>query len=104
MAETPPETCMAAPEHVPVRLADKARTGTPIPPAKAWKATRPGDLRPPAGRGELGRQGPDQGYALLLARRFEDRLVLAPGEHGRTRSPGAWPWPWPGRRCSAGLR
>ncbi|MEA2931530.1 MAG: hypothetical protein QOI56_315 [Actinomycetota bacterium] len=73
---------MAAPEHVPVRLADKARAGTPIPPARAWKAVRPGDLvgRQPGGR-DLGRQGPDQGYALLLARRFADRLQLAPGEH-----------------------
>jgi len=73
---------VAAPEHVPVRLADKARAGTPIPPAKAWKATRPGDLsgRQPGGP-QLGRQGPDQGYALVLARRFADRLELAPGEH-----------------------
>jgi hypothetical protein len=29
----------------------------------------------------LGIPGPDQGYALELARRFEDRLVLEPGEH-----------------------
>jgi hypothetical protein len=29
----------------------------------------------------MGRQGPDQGYALLLARRFADRLELAPDEH-----------------------
>jgi len=73
---------MAAPEHVPIRLVDKARTGTPIPPARAWKATRPADLvgRQPGGR-QLGRQGPDQGYALLLARRFADRLEPAPGEH-----------------------
>ena len=28
----------------------------------------------------LGVPGPDQGYALRLARRFEDRLVLSPGE------------------------
>ena len=25
--------------------------------------------------------GPDQGYAMRLARRFEDELVLGPGEH-----------------------
>jgi hypothetical protein len=73
---------VAAPDHVPIRLADKARSGTPIPPARAWKATRPGDLagRQPGGP-KLGRQGPDQGYALVLARRFADRLELAPGEH-----------------------
>ena len=33
----------------------------------------------PAGAG-LGYQGPDQGYALKLAERFEGRLVLAAGE------------------------
>lgn len=73
---------MAAPEYVPVRLADKARPATPIPPARPWKAERPGDLtgRQPGGP-KLGRQGPDQGYALVLVRRFEDRLQLAPGEH-----------------------
>jgi hypothetical protein len=29
----------------------------------------------------LGAQGPDQGYALVLARRFEGRLYLTTGEH-----------------------
>jgi len=33
----------------------------------------------PAGL-QLGNPGPDQGFALRLARRFEDRLVLAEGE------------------------
>jgi len=81
---------MAAPENVPIRLADKARSATPIPPARAWKATRPADLvgRQPAGR-HMGRQGPDQGYALLLARRFADRLELAPGEHDHDAVAGA---------------
>jgi hypothetical protein len=81
---------MAAPEYVPVRLADKARSGTPIPPAKTWKATRPGDLgtRQPGGP-KLGRQGPDQGYALLLARRFADRLELAKDEHAEDAVAGA---------------
>lgn len=73
---------MAAPDYVPVRLADKARSGTPLPPAGPWTATRPGDLRGRQPEGpKLGRQGPDQGYALVLARRFEDRLELAEGEH-----------------------
>jgi hypothetical protein len=72
---------VAAPDYVPQRLADQARSGTPIPPARPWKAVRPGDLtgRQPGGP-KLGRQGPDQGYALVLARRFADRLELAPGE------------------------
>jgi len=81
---------MAAPEHVTVRLADKARASLPIPPAKSWTATRPGDLvgGQPKGR-HLGRQGPDQGYALLLARRFADRLELAQGEHDHDAVAGA---------------
>jgi hypothetical protein len=29
----------------------------------------------------MGYPGPDQGYALKLARRFEGKLVLTPGEH-----------------------
>jgi hypothetical protein len=47
-----------------------------------WHGDRPAELdgRQPTG-GRLGSQGPDQGYALVLARRFADRLHLQPGEH-----------------------
>ena len=47
-----------------------------------WMANRPGEVvggEPPAGPG-LGNQGPDQGYALKLAERFEGQLVLTLGE------------------------
>ena len=47
-----------------------------------WIADRPGEVVGGAissGAG-LGCQGPDQGYALKLAQRFADRLVLADGE------------------------
>jgi hypothetical protein len=73
---------MAAPEQVPSDLSNKPRTGLALPPARRWSNERPGALGPaqPTGPG-LGSQGPDQGYALLLARRFEDRLVLTSGEH-----------------------
>lgn len=73
---------MAAPEYVPVTLAERPRTGLKLPPPDEWVAYRPSDLGPrqPVGP-SLGRPGPDQGYALLLARRFEDRLVLDEGEH-----------------------
>jgi hypothetical protein len=37
----------------------------------------------------LGSQGPDQGYMLSLARRFEGKLTLAPGEHERDALAGA---------------
>ena len=45
-------------------------------------ADRPGEVvggDPQAGPG-MGCQGPDQGYALKLAQRFEGQLVLAAGE------------------------
>jgi len=73
---------MAAPDQVPVRLGDRPRRGLPLPPSRRWAADRPADLkgRQPLGR-HLGNPGPDQGYALSLARRFADRLQLAEGEH-----------------------
>lgn len=73
---------MAAPDYVPMTLADKPRRSLPLPAARPWTAARPGDLpgRQPGGS-RLGSQGPDQGYALALAERFHGRLHLAPGEH-----------------------
>lgn len=74
---------MAQPDFVPASPRDKVRAGDPLPPADRWTATRPGELpglRPPEGR-SMGNIGPDQGFGLKLARRFADRLELAPGEH-----------------------
>ncbi|MBW3610786.1 MAG: hypothetical protein KY438_04570 [Actinobacteria bacterium] len=73
---------MAAPEYVPTNPAQQPRRGLPLPPAPSWRADRPADLGPaqPVGAA-LGHPGPDQGYALKLARHFEQRLVLAEGEH-----------------------
>ena len=48
-----------------------------------WRADRPAETwreGPPPGDG-FGNAGPDQGYALKLARRFEDRLRLTAEEH-----------------------
>ncbi|MHB8670181.1 MAG: hypothetical protein ACYDAD_06420 [Acidimicrobiales bacterium] len=72
---------MAAPDYVPVALGDRPRRAEAPIPAHKWRATRPGDLvhGPPSGPG-FGRPGPDQGYAMLLARRLADRLILGPGE------------------------
>ncbi|MBV8303119.1 MAG: hypothetical protein JOZ04_02840, partial [Acidimicrobiia bacterium] len=73
---------MAAPEYVPVSLNELPRLKEPIPPPGHWTADRPADLRA-AGRPlgpKFGRPGPDQGYALTLAHRFEERLQLAEGE------------------------
>lgn len=55
-----------------------------MPPAQRWTATRPGDFVPdqaaqPAGDC-LGTPGPDQGYALHLARRFNGRVKLRKNE------------------------
>jgi hypothetical protein len=83
---------MAAPEHVPVDRTKPVRgyESTPRRPA-SWLADRPGVL---TGAGQprgdqLGNQGPDQGYALSLARRFEGQLTLTPGEHERDALAGA---------------
>ena len=72
---------MAAPEYVPVSLNELPRLKEPIPAPRHWKADRPADLKGGQPVGDmLGSPGPDQGYALVLARRFDDRLVLADGE------------------------
>ena len=74
---------MAAPESVPVDLADLPPAKAKLPAPENWRADRPGDLRGSQPLGpKLGRPGPDQGYALKLADEcFRDRLVLASGEH-----------------------
>ncbi|MGI9576743.1 MAG: hypothetical protein ACR2OH_00920 [Microthrixaceae bacterium] len=73
---------MGAPEYVPVDPSSKVRTYS-SPPRRPtpWKADRPGELAGPQPRGSLlGTPGPDQGYALKLARRLADEVKLAEGE------------------------
>ena len=73
---------MTAPEYVPTNPGQQPRRGLPLPPAGRWTADRPADLGPAQPTGDtFGNPGPDQGYALTLARHFLDRLVLADGEH-----------------------
>ncbi|TML08450.1 MAG: hypothetical protein E6G39_17855 [Actinobacteria bacterium] len=74
---------MSAPEFVPTKAGRRAKAYE-SPPRRpdSWLAVRPGDLQgrgQPSGPG-FGVQGPDQGYALTLARRLRDQLVLADGE------------------------
>ena len=72
---------MAAPDYVPISQNDRPRTPLGTPGHDGWTATRPGDLTgfQPSGR-LFGNQGPDQGYGLILAERFHDRLLLTEGE------------------------
>jgi len=73
---------MAAPDYVPNQTppADRHYVSPPRRP-QPWMADRPAGLShgQPVGSG-LGVPGPDQGYALRLARRFEDELLLSAGE------------------------
>ncbi|MFP5578257.1 MAG: hypothetical protein ACLGIZ_08460 [Acidimicrobiia bacterium] len=78
---------MAAPEHVPIDPLEDVRTyGSPPRRADSWRAERPADFaddhRQPTGD-LLGSPGPDQGYALRLARVLEPELQLAEGEHAK---------------------
>lgn len=73
---------MAAPEYVPTpKGSHNVVYQSPPRRAESWFSDRPAELAggQPTGR-RLGHQGPDQGFALKLARRFEGRLVLADGE------------------------
>ena len=74
---------MTQPSFVPVVEADQVRRSYQLEVPSIWTTSRPSELRgtrAPVGA-FLGTPGPDQGFALKLARRFEDRLVLRPGEH-----------------------
>ncbi len=73
---------MTQPSFVPIVEADQVRRTYQLQVPSIWTQSRPSELlgtSQPAGTA-LGKPGPDQGYALKLARRFEDRLVLAEGE------------------------
>lgn len=76
---------MAAPEHVPTKPGQQVRVyGSPPRRPDSWRPDRPADFadehRQPLGD-RLGSPGPDQGYALKLARVLEPELHLAEGEH-----------------------
>jgi len=83
---------MAAPEHVPVDRTKPVRAYE-SPPRRpdSWLSDRPGEVvadgQPHGDR--LGHQGPDQGYALSLARRLEGKLTLTTGEHEKDALAGA---------------
>lgn len=73
---------MAQPDYVPLSSADRVRLTKRLPPPRRWVQDRPGEIKVsshPKGR-RLGVPGPDQGYAMHLAEKIEDRLQLAEGE------------------------
>jgi hypothetical protein len=73
---------MTQPSFVPITEADQIRPSLQLETPGHWVAQRPADLRGPSRRAKrgFGTPGPDQGYALSLAKRFEGDLRLAPGE------------------------
>jgi hypothetical protein len=70
------------PSFVPIVEADQVRRAYRLQVPAIWTQSRPSELRGPSQPAgfKLGSPGPDQGFALKLARSFEDRLELAPGE------------------------
>jgi hypothetical protein len=79
--------------YVPSEIGDRPRQqqnlppGLAPPPARDWRAERPGDLTiagVDAVGGDqalMGRPGPNVGYAYTLAARARSRLRLSPHEH-----------------------
>ena len=73
---------MTQPTFVPIAEADQVRPARHLHVPGAWTTTRPAELVVPAvrrGRG-VGTPGPDSGFALRLAKRFEHQLRLGDGE------------------------
>jgi hypothetical protein len=70
------------PDYVPLAGGDRVRPVDRLPVPQAWLTDRPAELDEllPVGT-RFGAPGPDLGYGLKLAKRFEDRLVVPPGEH-----------------------
>jgi hypothetical protein len=73
---------VAAPEYVPQPAIRHVRAySSPPRRPEPWHLDRPGETPTGFPRGHrFGAPGPDQGYVLRLARRFGDRVRLAPGE------------------------
>ncbi len=74
---------MAQPDYVPLSSVDRVRPADRLPPARQWFQDRPAEVGGRRGHptgGRFGSPGPDQGYGMLLAEQFEERLELAEGE------------------------
>jgi len=73
---------MTQPSFVPIAEADQVRRSYRLHVPGAWSPDRPAEVTLPvrSRARSMGAPGPDQGFALKLARRFADRLVLSQGE------------------------
>jgi hypothetical protein len=83
---------MTQPKFAPVAESGEVREAYKLPVAHEWVSHRPSDYTPVPNavhRPNTGIPGPDQGYALHLAERFADRLVLTDVEHAEDVLTGA---------------
>jgi hypothetical protein len=73
---------MTQPTFVPISEADQVRPARHLHVPGSWTTDRPAELHTPtAHRGpSVGTPGPDAGFALRLAHRFEHDLKLSEGE------------------------
>ncbi len=73
---------MTQPTFVPIAEADQVRPARHLHVPGTWTTDRPAELVGPTMRrgANIGTPGPDSGFALRLARRFEDKLELSEGE------------------------
>jgi len=74
---------VSQPQNVPTNAVSSQHYVSPPRRDRVWSADRPGDVfadGQPQGS-LVGSQGPDQGFALKLARHFDDKLVLTANEH-----------------------
>ena len=74
---------MTQPSFVPIVEADQVRPALRLETPRRWTGGRPGELAFPVrvgGGTGRGTPGPDQGYAMRLARHVEDRIRVQPGE------------------------
>ena len=83
---------MTQPKFAPITDRHEVRDTYQLSVPAPWEPHRPGESRPtphPQNLAGLGIPGPDQGYALELSARFEDRLGLEPDERAEDVLAGA---------------
>jgi hypothetical protein len=83
---------MTQPKFAPIMEQQEVREVQRFGAPASWTPHRPGESRPAPrekSAAGLGIPGPDQGYALALANRYHDRLVLDPDERAEDVLAGA---------------